>query len=130
MNIKAPLNLQGHISPLQKYQLLLVDQLFSQLLETTGTFHLKLWLLKKMVNVKEPFSALIKHLFSAVDVALESKPVTHLSGNICSGVQLLCIVYSGVVFKPLGCEEARRPPRCENPSTSTANILVASAQCQ
>lgn len=42
MNIKVPLNLQGYILPLQKYQLLLVDQLFSQLMKNIGMFLLKL----------------------------------------------------------------------------------------
>lgn len=69
MNVKEPHNLQGSILPLQKYQLLLVDQL----MENIGMFHSKLWLLKKMVNFKEPFSVLIKHPFSAIGVALEWK---------------------------------------------------------
>lgn len=77
MNIKGLLNMQGYILLLQKHQLLLVDQLFSQLMENIAMLHLKLWLLKKMVNFKEPFSVLIKHLFTAADVALESKPVIH-----------------------------------------------------
>lgn len=75
INIKEPHNLQGCISPLQKYQLSLVDQLFSRLVEDIGMFHLKLWLLKSLVNFKEPFSVLIKHLFTAVDVPLEWKTI-------------------------------------------------------
>lgn len=83
-----------------------------------------------MVNFKEPFSVLIKHFFTAVDVALEWK-IIHSEETFVLESSYYCIVYSGVILKPFGCEEAQRgPPRSENPSTSLASIWVANTQCQ
>lgn len=70
-------------------------------MENTGIFHLKLWLLKNTVNFKEPFSVLIKHLFTAADVALEWKTMHSFQGNICSEFNYYCIVDSGVILKPV-----------------------------